>query len=338
MDSTLMVLNRTNPVHIGMAEAIGATQYVIKRPVKRGQFPLNKMYYLVKDSLGIPGGFDFALCESCYYYPALKRRISGLKSKIININCGPLLYHLMHGRISGMERRLLMSLLKEVDGHVVQGTYGIELVNEIDPGKPTVSFCAYVPDETYQKMVEIDAPLESNEVTIIATHDMYYKGVDILIKAFNIASKSMEMKLNIIGNIPKEDILRLEGANHKDIIIHGRVPDLGIFLEKTALYVHPSRGDTFPMSTMEPMLAGIPAIVSEHTGTKDIVGKADKSMVCKLEPDDLAERILAYLGKDVEERRELGKRMKEYTLPYNRENQMRIFVERYEELKRQLSG
>jgi glycosyltransferase involved in cell wall biosynthesis len=321
-----------------MAKAIGATQYLVSSPAKRVHNPAYKALSLARICFGIPAGYSHVVCESCYYYPAIRRRTGGFRPKIINLNCGPTLYHLWSGRIGGIERKVLLSLLEEVDGHMVQGKFGMELVKELAPDKPAVKVAAYIPDGIYRERLLLQPELRSNEITIIATHDAYYKGLDLLISAFNLASKERKLRLNIIGNIPKADILRIEGAANPCISIHGRVDDLRPILERTALYVHPSRGDTFPVSSLEAMLSGIPTIVSRHTGTRDVVETVNPGMVCCLEAEDIAHKMLSYMELKDGKKEELGRRFRVAAMDYNEEAQLKEFAERYDSLIQEMGG
>lgn len=136
MAKDLMLLTGAHPVHRRFGDSCDATTKLRDLAAKGQPAPL-KALNLLRSSLSVPSGYGYVVCESCYYYPALKRRMGLLgKTKIINLGCGPVFYHLLSGRISGLERKTLLELLKDVDGHLVYGTYGLELLARLKQQKP----------------------------------------------------------------------------------------------------------------------------------------------------------------------------------------------------------
>jgi glycosyltransferase involved in cell wall biosynthesis len=112
--------------------------------------------------------------------------------------------------------------------------------------------------------------------------------------------------------------------------------DVPAALAEASLYVHPSRGDIFPVAPLEAMLAGLPAIVSDETGTKEIVEKVDADYVVPLEPGKIAERILAHFGLSDRKKAALSKKFRDATKPFNEKEQVGLFRKRYNGLIREL--
>jgi len=334
MRDSLIILNGANQVHVAFGEAAGAEKLLIEERVKKRQFAPLKAFRLLKNSLSVPGDYRNILCESCYYYPAIKRRLLGLKSRIININCGPLIYNIHSGRLKGAEGRVLRSLLKEVDAHLVFGSYGMELIEKIDSGKPTGIVYPYIGEDRYDALLSMKPRLDGKEMTLIGNDDISCKGIDIAVKAFNRALESdKELRLNIVTNIPEDGVLSLDGRQSGQIKVLNGVKDIKEVLARTSLYLHPSRGDTFPRASLEAMLAGVPVIVSEETGTKELVEKADGEMLCRLDDNDLAGRIVDYFGLSSKERQKRSKKMRELAKPFNKEEQLERFRKEFQKLK-----
>ena len=82
-------------------------------------------------------------------------------------------------------------------------------------------------------------------------------------------------------------------------------------IKNSALYVHIGRGDTFPVSCIEAMLGGLPAIVSEWTGTKEIVNKIDNRLIIELNPKELANKIIWYFSLNNAKKTKLSIKSKE---------------------------
>ncbi|MDD5171626.1 MAG: glycosyltransferase family 4 protein [Candidatus ainarchaeum sp.] len=333
MPETLIILNGANPVHVAFGEAVGADSFIINERVMKKQFAPLKAFRLARNSLAIPSGYKTILCESCYYYPAIKKRFFGLKSRIININCGPLLYNIWSGKLRGTEGNALRSLLKEVDAHLVFGKYGVEVAERIDPGKPIGVVYPFIGDDRYNALFRMTPNLGSKEITIIGNDDVSCKGIDVAVEAFNIVLEhDKDLALNIVTNIDKINIDALDRKKTSRIRYTGIVSNVMDILAGTGLYIHPSRGDTFPRASLESMAAGIPSIVSVETGTKEIVENVDAEMVCKGDAEDLAQRMISYLQLSVTEKKKRSAAFREAAKPFNRKEQLENFEKQFKRL------
>jgi glycosyltransferase involved in cell wall biosynthesis len=337
MQKTLMIYNGDNPVHRAFGDSVNAVPYVIRERVMKKQFAPVKMLRLLKNSLSVPRGFPIILAESAYYYPAIKKRAHLLDSKIVNINCGPLIFNILKKRLGGMERAVLLSLLKEVSGHLVLGEYGREILNKADPGKPLRVVYPFVSDNRMNALKKLKISLNANNITILATNDIHCKGLDIAIEAFNkVFEKRKDVVLNIAGNV---DIAKLRGLNLKKsgrIRFLGVVTDVAALLARTSLYIQPSRGDTFPVASLEAMAAGIPTIVSEETGTKEVVEKVRKDFVVPLNSAALANKIIEYFEMREDEKRKLGEEFRKAAEPFNEKEQLENFKKQFLDLVREI--
>ena len=101
----------------------------------------------------------------------------------------------------------------------------------------------------------------------------------------------------VLGNIPPRKEWRFPG-----IKFEGRVKILP-YLKKCSLCVHPARGDTFPVSTLETMATGLPTLVSVDTGTKEVVERVDKRFVVPLDERKIAKRISDYFSTDIQKKK-----------------------------------
>ena len=149
--------------------------------------------------------------------------------------------------------------------------------------------------------------LNSHKILAIGTNSAYYKGIDILYEAFKIVKKDFpDAELFIVGRIP--DLSNYVDCNDKGVHCLGYVEDLKEVIKNSALYVHMGRGDTFPLSTIEAMLGGLPAIVSEWTGTKEVVSKVDSNLIVKLNANEVAKQISRYFSVNYAEKSRLSKK------------------------------
>jgi glycosyltransferase involved in cell wall biosynthesis len=138
----------------------------------------------------------------------------------------------------------------------------------------------------------------------------WYKGIDLLIQAFErVATKHRDARLAVAGEWAAPAIAELLAhlrAGRERVRFVGPQTDLLPLLQKAALYLHLGRGDAFPLSVLEALCAGVPAIVSEWTGTRQAVREVDQTLVVALDPSAAAARVDAYLTASSETRSRLG--------------------------------
>lgn len=324
---TRIIYNGANPIHVAFGDSIGAEPYSMKDRVVKGQPMPLKALRLLRNVMAMPMD-SYMLTENCYYYPALVKRLQPWSgARIINMNVGPLLYHLWKGRISGIERKVLLSLLDEVDGHIALGSFGEKVVGELS-GKPCVRAYPYITDDMHKRLDEVRPSLDSKNLLIMATHDHVYKGLDIAIEAVKEAyEEDNDIRLHICGNI-HDDIVRGMADNHPAILNLGFVDDITEVMSRCRMYIHPSRGDCFPVSSLQAMRAGLPAIVSEDTGTREIC-EAVGSYVCELDSGHLCSMILQGMDRDLTD---ASSSFREYAMGFTKERETERFVQAYRRL------
>ncbi|MGV8085038.1 MAG: glycosyltransferase family 4 protein [Candidatus Bilamarchaeum sp.] len=331
----LSIFNGANPIHVDLANSVSSDNYSINERVTKEGNIFSNSFNLLKNTLSLPikSTHQIALTESCYYYPALYRKFSlNKKLKIINMNCGPLLYNLLHGRISGFRKKLLLSLLKDVHGHLVQGDFGISMLEELNVDRSSIRvFYPYISDDRFNALSKIKPSLDSEQITILANTDWHNKGMDLVLGAFDIVSKKRpKATLNIAGTVNINTIPK-KTSNPK-IKIHGQLSNISSLFEKTSLYLQPSRGDTFGVAVLEALCSGIPAIVSTDTGAKEVVEKVSSNLICNLNEEELAQKILDYLDSSDLEKQKLSAAARKSILKFNRNEQRKNFKKAFDEL------
>lgn len=300
--------------HAAMAKAIRADFYPAPKLMSNKNGLLYNIYgtaSIIKLAILIPKNYDTYLCEGTYIFPAMTKRLALIRkdAKIINILASPLLYYIKTGVIKSVKKALVLTLLKEVDGFVCIGKMEKDLIKEFIPNAKTMITYPFIDKKTYKEMLNKAnriPNLESHSILIIGKNDAYYKGVDILVEAFKLVKKKWpDAELNIVGNMKNMEIYTkgVEGVNPL-----GYVKDLVSIIKKSALYVHPGRGDAFPVSTLEAMLSGLPAIVSNATGTKEVVKKLGCEFIVPLNPKSLYIAINDYFMQSYQNKLILSKK------------------------------
>jgi glycosyltransferase involved in cell wall biosynthesis len=330
--STLIVLSGGNYIHRKFGEIIGAQSFMLPaRATKFQSFP-SKVGNLMKGVMSIPPGYGITICESCYQYPAIKRKLFLLKTKIVNINGGPMLYHVLSGRLSKMEQKILRGLISEVDGHIVYGEYGRELLAQFDVKKPIKVVYPFIREATMAELAEVKPDLNTHTVSLIAKMDAYNKGVDIAVQAIKIvARKYPDVKLNLItSQITDHELSEMEGYDRERIRIHRDIPKIAWVYANSSLYVHPARGDMFPVSCLEAMAAGVPVITSEDSGAKEVVKKIDEKMVVPVGAEQLASAIIRYFDMPPAEREALSVKSREQSGFFNEKDMVELFKKEFD--------
>ncbi|MBI5223477.1 glycosyltransferase family 4 protein [Candidatus Micrarchaeota archaeon] len=307
----LAILAGTHPVHLRYVDELGSDRFFLPNRAQKKQFLPFKAFSFLQSSFSIPGGYRTLFTENCYFYPALKKRFGLLKSKIINLNSGPLFYNILHNHLSSAESRLLLNLCSEVDGFLVQGRFGRRIMEQLDIQTPLRITYPFILDGIYSELTATNPQLNGETLTIFATNDFYYKGIDILMDAFSKVCKAKpNVKLNIGGNLSAP--LLLDFANkfgiRGNLNLLGFVPNVSSFLGASSLYVQPSRGETFGVAVLEAMAAGVPAIVSQDAGVSEVVESVDSTLISSLDSDTLAKKILDYLDLSDSKKQSLSKK------------------------------
>lgn len=306
----LFVMSGGHPVHMKFAESINAEIYKVKHNVEKKQFVLFKIINLLLNSFSIPSGYDVYITESCFYYPAIKRKLGLLKGKIINLNSSPLQYWMKTNRIKGIEKKTLQYLLDSINGQIFLGK---KWQKELNWKKPSVVSYSFISEENFETLSKIKPNLESKNICIIASQDYYYKGLDLLIDSFKIVKKKYsESNLYVIGkiNVP-EEYQNVEGVH-----LLGRVDKIEEVFEKCSLYAHPARGECFAVSILEAMCAGLPVIVSEETGNCELF---EEKHITKLDIKDISSKIINYFEMDNKEKMKISKQNQEISKKFKEE-------------------
>lgn len=334
---TLMLLTGAHPVHRRFGELCDASYRLKDLAAKAQPAPL-KALNLLRSSLAVPTGYDYVVCESCYYYPAIKRRMGLLgRTKIINMSCGPLFHHLLSGRISGLERDVLDGLLKDVDGHLVYGSYGMELLGRLGEAgkKPAGAIYPFITGASRAALAKAAPALDSHTLSVIATSDPRNKGLDVLFQAMKRVRKRVPgARLEIVTRMEEAEIRAVPAFDPSCMAVLRNVASVADVFSRSALYVQPSRGDMFPVACIEAMAAGVPCIVSDENGMMEFTAKIDPGMVVPVDPARLADAIAGYLGRPANEKKALSEKSRAASAFFNEKDMAALFKKELDGLER----
>lgn len=109
------------------------------------------------------------------------------------------------------------------------------------------------------------------------------KGIDLLVEALNIVSENnYEFSLDIVGAGPEEDniisLINKYNLNNKINLI-GYSNDIPNMLQKSDVFILPSREEGFGNAVIESFASKVPVIVSSAGGLKEIVTNEENGLV-----------------------------------------------------------
>jgi glycosyltransferase involved in cell wall biosynthesis len=150
------------------------------------------------------------------------------------------------------------------------------------------------------------------------------KGVDLSMEAFIEARKAVpDARFYLIGKGPlKEKYQNIEGAEFP-----GFVPDPGEYLQKCSLFLHMSRFDPYPVSVLEGMSAGLVPVVSEMTGTRELLEPIDPGLVART-PAEAAGKLVSLMN-DPSETATLSAKCRQAVRGWDKPRSLREFREAF---------
>lgn len=103
------------------------------------------------------------------------------------------------------------------------------------------------------------------------------KGIDVILKALPIVLEKHSVKLLVVGDGPEKsrlEVIARELNISGQVTFLGRVlpSDISKYLGQADIFVFPSFKESTPNSLLEAMSAGLPCIVSDVDGVREVVG------------------------------------------------------------------
>jgi len=287
-------------------------------------FPLTALGFFV-DAFHLPRNYEVYIHDGTIPTSAVLRKtgLQGRDKLNINILADALTYRLFSGAIGGARRMLLLSSLQEADGFVHGSKMIAELSRKIVGYRPSAFIYPFIKEDLFAKLDGVAPNLKNYSILFIAHgSDWWYKGADIVIESFKIAKHEIkELSLNIVGGgwRPEKEWL-VEGVNFL-----GHKPDLAPIIQNSSLYLHLARGEAFGASVVEAMLGGVPAMVSEWTGAKEVVSGLGSDFISELNPESAAKKILKYFDLSLEKKMQLSKKAKNLAREFRRDKLTKEF-------------
>jgi len=323
-----------HPAHRGFAEAVGA-DLVDYHALSMG--PLSGSVVAdVANGLTYPDYDVYVVEGSRPLYAALVRRFAR-GGTVVYLCADHGLYALGEGDFEGDS--LLKSLVgrfgtplvravgrRGIDGVVAVSEFAAEFTRPVvGPDTPIEVAHPFVQPETYDALGDVDPDLDAT-VAVTVARPWDYKGVDLLVDAWpQVREHVPSAELHVVGGGHPESYGDTAG-----VTVRGYVEALADAFRPASLFVQPSRMDTFPVSTLEAMRAGVVPLVTDRAGTRSEARAVDASLVVDASRDALADGVVEYFQRDVADRRQLAAVARERGARFDADSRMRAFRAAFE--------
>jgi len=143
------------------------------------------------------------------------------------------------------------------------------------------------------------------------------KGIYYLLEAFSQFSVE-DAQLTIVGavNMNDEDIAPYvikDNIHFTGLVLHDEIPKL---LNKADVFVFPSLGDSFALSVLEAMACGLPVIVSENTGSQDLIVNGKEGFVIPIQSVEAIVEKVKWFVEYRDKIEQMGKAARELAIKY----------------------
>jgi glycosyltransferase involved in cell wall biosynthesis len=161
------------------------------------------------------------------------------------------------------------------------------------------------------------------------------KRVDLVVKAVQTLSAEYPVRLLIIGEGPEEALLeQLAGQDlNRSIFLLGARDDVPQWLRKSDIFVQFSSTEGLSRSILEAIALGLPAVVSDVGGNREIVLHKENGFVVSPTDSQQLMAALRVLIQDGEMRSRFGARSREHAqTEFSRKSNNQLYLNLYEKL------
>ncbi|MFD2203177.1 glycosyltransferase [Shivajiella indica] len=162
------------------------------------------------------------------------------------------------------------------------------------------------------------------------------KNLDTLVKVFAEIveeNQDLDLKLWIVGDGPEKgtlEVLAKDLGIQENVFFWGFHEDVVPYLEEADAFVLPSFSEGFSISLVEAMLCGLPSIVTNQGGPREIVEDGKTGfLINPLKAYDIKSKMLEVLKLSNEQRQLIGEKAQEAGKKYSVENYVKRLMEVY---------
>jgi glycosyltransferase involved in cell wall biosynthesis len=314
-----------HPLHGRFAEAVGGEFEFVDFRMRWQDRSRSRLYTIASwlmCAATLPGRreHDVFLVDGIHVSPVLMKRLFLRRNQKIVVHLGShTMYFLLTHRFSRPVERLHLWALRNYDALICEGRMTVDMAHQLlgDKHPPIYETFIGTPAERVESLLKVEPDLDSRRIVCIANGPgefrKHYKGLDLMIDAVSIAADAdPAIEFDILGEWEREIVEELTAgippAARERIRFRGRVDGIADWFRESSLYLQCARGDAFPTATIEAMSAGLVPLVSEWTGTRQIVSEVCYRLIAPLDAAEIAERISWYFALDADDRSQLSGR------------------------------
>ena len=210
-------------------------------------------------------------------------------------------------------------------------------IHVIQPGISTERFSALDPERSRQKIRKRHGFSTDDLVLLFVGMNFEVKRLDLVLKAVADLSvrrdENQNLKLLVVGKGKKKHYMKLA----RDLRIVNQVVFAGVTQKVEEYYMAsdilamPSQNDSFGMVVLEAMMAGLPTIITETVGARDLIESGTHGFVLPADPSvsDVSEKLSFLLKK--ENRLRMGENAREVARHQTWESRVDQVAELYEQ-------
>jgi UDP-glucose:(heptosyl)LPS alpha-1,3-glucosyltransferase len=218
------------------------------------------------------------------------------------------------------------------------------IVRVIHPGVSTERFSG-LDREGCRREIRQRYGLSLNEIVVLFVSmnfelkrlDLVMRGIAKLVSA---GSTNSSLKLMIVGKGKKKKYQNLaqELRIADRVIFAGVIQDIEKYYLASDIFVMPSIFDTFGIAVLEAMMAGLPVIISQRVGAKDLIDPGVHGFVLSENPSplDISQALASLLGS--KERMGMGEKCRQVALAHDWNRMADQVAELYQQLAAEKKG
>ena len=279
---------------------------------------LNQISCLIQ-TLFIPNADIYVVEGLKTALPAILRKRKGVK--IILINSDTFFYN--HKKAGFIIKSIYNKFLSYIDG-MISTSFFMKQMAEQYSKVPNVVVYPFV----QQKYLNVCADIASDNI-IFTGRLVKDKGIGILINAFNKIPPEYADKLLLVGKI-EEKIDEMKIPN-KRIITTGWIENVEDYLQQSSIFVDLATHESFGVSVLEAMTAGVIPIVSKNCGIKELIEPISKDLICDRNSDLLSKKIV-WLNSNFKLKQDLSANCKKVASQFTQERSIEEFDNKFKEL------
>lgn len=282
--------------------------------------------------------WDVIFTECVRIPPLIQKRLGLLRKrqKLVALMSDESLFFTYSNKFPKITKWLMISFWKSCDAIICIGSFQMELARKLLPEKEhTKIYQIYngIPEDRIDKLMSVKPNLSSHNILFIGNAAVNwranYKGLDIMIDALELCLSKTNFQFYMVGDISDEvkEYLMSRASNELKPHLHfeGYAEDIVDTMKNSSLYLHTARGEAWGISVTESLSAGIPTIISNMTGAKEVVEKINPDWVLPLDPNLIAESIVEYFETDLSVKQALSKKAKLVMENYTENNAIKEF-------------